>query len=101
MLDVILQEKVSRFGWWDGLQPVTPAPYKDEDVEDAEKEKAKELKKKKEFIERMKKQKLEREMEAKTKQLEETSLSENKTENTTADNESLGLLEVVNENLAP
>lgn len=54
---------MSRFGWWDGNHPVTPSPYKDEDVEKAEEERKKELQQKKEFIERMKKRKMEMEKE--------------------------------------
>lgn len=59
----LLQEKESRFGWWDGIRPVTPAPYRDEDVEEEEKAKSKDLQRKKEFLERMKKRKLEAEKE--------------------------------------
>ena len=58
-----LQEKESRFGWWDGIKPVTPPPYKDEDVEEAEKEKERERKKKREFLEKMKRRKMELEKE--------------------------------------
>lgn len=59
----VCEEKESRFGWWDGIRPVTPAPYRDEDVEEEEDAKSKDLQRKKEFIERMKKRKLEAEKE--------------------------------------
>ncbi|XP_026293651.1 FK506-binding protein 59 isoform X1 [Frankliniella occidentalis] len=92
------EEKVSRFGWWDGLHPVTPAPYKDEDVEDAEKEKAKELKKKREFIERMKKQKMEREKEREeTNHVEEADLPDKRREDIAANESSPASEEIVNQ----